>query len=57
MPVSCCFHRGVFFDPEDEGDMFPRNIGSLSLVYTVYPEDGTVEIKLSMCSAACNEDV
>jgi hypothetical protein len=50
--------RGSFFDPEDGGGMFPRNVGWLSLVYTaLYPEDGTVKIKLSMCSAPCNEDI
>jgi hypothetical protein len=33
---------GLFFDPEDERDMFLRNIGSLPTDYTAPPEDGAV---------------
>jgi hypothetical protein len=37
-----CFHAGIllclFFDPEDGGDMFLRNVGRLSTDYTaLYP--------------------
>jgi hypothetical protein len=33
---------GLFFDPEDGGDMFLRNVGWLSTVYMRYiPEDST----------------
>jgi hypothetical protein len=33
------FSLGLFFDPEDEGDMFTRNIGSISADYTaLYPK-------------------
>jgi hypothetical protein len=28
------FLLGVFFDPEDRGDMFLQNIGGLSMDYT-----------------------
>jgi hypothetical protein len=28
------FLLGLFFDPEDRGDMFLRNVGSLSTYYT-----------------------
>jgi hypothetical protein len=40
--LSTCFHSGfllgLFFDPEDGGDMFHRNVGWLSKDYTaLYP--------------------
>jgi hypothetical protein len=38
--ASCCtgFLLGIFFDPEDGGDMFLRNVGWLSADYTtLYP--------------------
>jgi hypothetical protein len=39
---AACFHAdfllGLFFDPEDGGDMFYRNAGLLSMEYTaLYP--------------------
>jgi hypothetical protein len=40
--LATCFHAGIFlglfFDPEDGGDMFLRNVGLLSTDYTaLYP--------------------
>jgi hypothetical protein len=40
--LATCFHAGfflgLFFDPEDGGDMFLRNVGLLSTDYTaLYP--------------------
>jgi hypothetical protein len=33
-----CFLLGIFFDPEDEGNMFLQNVSSLSTDYTaLYP--------------------
>jgi hypothetical protein len=36
--LRTCFHAsfllGIFFDPEDEGDMFLRNVGMLSVEYS-----------------------
>jgi hypothetical protein len=37
------FLLGLFFDPEDEGNMFLQNVGSLSTGYTaLHPEDRTL---------------
>jgi hypothetical protein len=39
--LATCFHAGflfgVFFGPEDGGNMFLRNVGWLSTVYMAYP--------------------
>jgi hypothetical protein len=36
--LHTCFLLGLYFDPEDGGDMFLRNVGSLSTDYTaLYP--------------------
>jgi hypothetical protein len=33
--TSCWYLAGLFFDPEDGGDIFLRNVDSLSIDYTV----------------------
>jgi hypothetical protein len=39
-----CFLPGLFFDPEDEGDIFLRNVGWLQQTIRRYiPEDRTME--------------
>jgi hypothetical protein len=35
LPPSCWLLRGSLFDPEDEGDMFLRIVGSIPPDYTV----------------------
>jgi hypothetical protein len=32
--LHACFLLGLFFDPEDGGDMFLRNVGRLAMDYT-----------------------
>jgi hypothetical protein len=34
LPASAGFFLGLFFDPEDEGNMFLRNVGTVSPDYT-----------------------
>jgi hypothetical protein len=41
--IHADFLLGLFFDPEDVGDMFLRNVGLLSTDYRRYtPEDNTL---------------
>jgi hypothetical protein len=46
--IVCCgakplFFLGLFFDPEDEGNMFLRNVGWLSTNYLYYiPKDRSI---------------
>jgi hypothetical protein len=35
-PIHAALLTGSLFDPEDEGDMFLRNVGLLSIGYIVY---------------------
>jgi hypothetical protein len=41
--LATCFHadflRALFFEPEDGGDVFPRNVGSLLTGYTALSQN------------------